>query len=364
MTEKEIAMRPQAPGRESGFSLVELMIALVITLVVSGAIYGLLAGGQNAFRREPELAERQQNIRAAMDMIMRDISTAGVQMPRFVQTYTRGLNACAACPMGPDGQRTDDLEVLANPGNFEPEDVCGYQDTGASHIRTVRGRTGVPEESVIVIFFPTGEWTIRHIESIGGNNGGPGTCTPAEYHTDLSFRPGRNAVSDINQPSGLCAPASIGTSPSAVPCEPNQIGQGEVITYRVREDANGVPNLERRSTGSLTGDFGAPGAFSVVARGVEDLQVQYIQSDGTETTGAPGAPQVINDNYNSLITQLRVTLSARSMAQNIQGATTRASADTAIRGRLTQVGAMRPALQTLQTQPGTGGAPSPFPMWQ
>ena len=37
---------------EAGFSMVELLVAMVITLMISGAIFGLLTGGQNAFRRE------------------------------------------------------------------------------------------------------------------------------------------------------------------------------------------------------------------------------------------------------------------------------------------------------------------------
>ena len=53
-----------APTRDqAGFSLIELMVAMVVTLIVTGAIYGLLAGGQSAFRREPQLADRQQNTR-------------------------------------------------------------------------------------------------------------------------------------------------------------------------------------------------------------------------------------------------------------------------------------------------------------
>ena len=67
--------------RQSGFSLVELMVAMTVTLIVSGAIYGLLASGGNAFRREPEVADRQQNIRLAMDLITRDVYTAGAVSP-------------------------------------------------------------------------------------------------------------------------------------------------------------------------------------------------------------------------------------------------------------------------------------------
>ena len=50
---------------------------MTVTLIVSSAIYGLLTAGGNAFRREPEVADRQQNIRAAMDVISRDVFGAG-----------------------------------------------------------------------------------------------------------------------------------------------------------------------------------------------------------------------------------------------------------------------------------------------
>ena len=75
---------------ESGFSLVELLVAMLITLIISGAVYGLLASGGSAFRREPELSERQQNIRSAMDMIVRDLSAAGLGASRFAQILTDG----------------------------------------------------------------------------------------------------------------------------------------------------------------------------------------------------------------------------------------------------------------------------------
>ena len=92
--------------KEDGFSLVELLVALTVTLIVSGAIYGLLTSGSAAFRREPELADRQQNIRVAMDVLARDVFNAGAALPRFSQVFTltdsvggsctggQGLNGC------------------------------------------------------------------------------------------------------------------------------------------------------------------------------------------------------------------------------------------------------------------------------
>ena len=85
----------EAPRPESGFSLVELMVALVVTLIVSGAVYGLLTSGQSAFRKEPAMADRQANIRAAMDMIVSDLRGAGVGMPPFTRVFTPGLDGPA-----------------------------------------------------------------------------------------------------------------------------------------------------------------------------------------------------------------------------------------------------------------------------
>src|SRR3954451_16207018 len=93
---------------EAGFSLVEMLVAMTITLIISGAIYGLLSTGQSAFRREPELTDRQQNARIAMNLIMRAIANAGGGMPPFIQSFKNGLNAVAAAPVNADNVHTDE----------------------------------------------------------------------------------------------------------------------------------------------------------------------------------------------------------------------------------------------------------------
>ena len=79
--------RPSAPraSGEAGFSLPELLVAMVITTSISGAIFGLMTSGQGQFRREPALVDRQDNIRIAMDMIAQDESPVGFDpFPRRV----------------------------------------------------------------------------------------------------------------------------------------------------------------------------------------------------------------------------------------------------------------------------------------
>jgi type II secretory pathway pseudopilin PulG len=60
-----------------GFGLVELVVALAICLVVSGAMLALLAGNQSALRLEPEAADTQQRLRVAAEALQRDLSRAG-----------------------------------------------------------------------------------------------------------------------------------------------------------------------------------------------------------------------------------------------------------------------------------------------
>ena len=64
-------------GRRGGFSLVELMVAMVISLVVLGATYSVFIGQNRTFSNQESIVEMQQNTRAAMDMMAREIGMAG-----------------------------------------------------------------------------------------------------------------------------------------------------------------------------------------------------------------------------------------------------------------------------------------------
>jgi prepilin-type N-terminal cleavage/methylation domain-containing protein len=375
----------KAHETESGFSLLELLVAMAVTLVVTGAVYGLLAGGQNAFTREPELTDRQQNIRLAMDIITRDLASAGEGMPAFLQTFGRfkngagpasALTACAECPSALNGEKTDELEVIANPTNEDAEAVCGYDaGSAASHIRTIRDNTNFKDGNVVIVFFPNGGWTLREIVATFGNNGDPGDCPQSkDDRADLSFRPG-DGTRNINVAGGLCGNGSIGTT-EGKDCNnppPNFVGNGQFISYRIRNGADGVPNLERRSSGTVADnvDFASDLAYQTIARGIEDLQVDYALASAPNTWvtqsgagGTSGAPLIVQDNYGTLIVKVRVTLSARATgSKKLQGQTKNTTLGSAVRGQLTQTMAMRAALRTLQQQPGTGGPGQPTPLW-
>ena len=60
-----------------GFTLVELMITLLISMIVVGSIYTAFISQQHTYIVQDQVAEMQQNIRAALMMITREIRMAG-----------------------------------------------------------------------------------------------------------------------------------------------------------------------------------------------------------------------------------------------------------------------------------------------
>jgi type IV pilus assembly protein PilW len=374
---------------QAGFSLVELLIAMTITLIISGAIYGLLSGGQSAFRREPELTDRQQNARVAMNVIMRDIenagsvgTSAGTNRP-FVQVFKTGLNACTGCPDGgspnsADNVATDEIEMITNTGTLENEAVCTDGTTAnggtTTNVQLMRPVT-IPANTVVMVFMADDTWTLRTVTSSsvvhdtvalpGGCNdtntlGSPFPAAAAVGHTQLNFANGD--VNALNTATGPCNTNGWGSVAANTSCVVANISFANVVRYRIRNDASGVPNLQRWSSdapSAFTGAAAALAAYQTVARGIEDLQVRYHNVGTTATPGTwtVSAPAVTVGTYSTLIDQVEVTLTARSEARNIQGARNSASGRRNIRGSLTSTGTPRATLFNMANAPSPSAKP-------
>ncbi len=62
---------------ESGFSLIELMMAVAITGVVVGGVYSVFHTQQKSYIAQQEIVAMQQTLRAAMQLMEREIRMAG-----------------------------------------------------------------------------------------------------------------------------------------------------------------------------------------------------------------------------------------------------------------------------------------------
>jgi len=72
-----MAMRATPHGSQGGFSMIDVLIAMLIFGVVSGAILGLLPPAAAAFDTQLEVSDLQQRLRVAVSTLQRDLGSAG-----------------------------------------------------------------------------------------------------------------------------------------------------------------------------------------------------------------------------------------------------------------------------------------------
>lgn len=60
-----------------GFSLVELLIALGLSVAITSAVFGMLADANGAFQAQPERHDVEQRLRAGSDALVRDLLASG-----------------------------------------------------------------------------------------------------------------------------------------------------------------------------------------------------------------------------------------------------------------------------------------------
>jgi len=69
--------------RQLGFTLVELLVALGIFLVITGAAFTLLGTSQKRYQTESQVLTSFQEARLGLDQIVRDVNDAGYPPPTF-----------------------------------------------------------------------------------------------------------------------------------------------------------------------------------------------------------------------------------------------------------------------------------------
>jgi Tfp pilus assembly protein PilW len=332
-------------GRESsGFSLVEVMVAMVMTMIVAGSIYGLLTGGQKAFRREPEKTELQQNLRSAMDFIMRDVANAGggpgcdskenvcdgitQNIQPVLQVFTLGLDGQG--PARPGGGNSDVLQLLYADPSCRPVPIDLTSNPAA-----VNGTQKLPAcftESRTAIVFA---YTSDHSRTYWG------LADPLVPGTKVKFT--------STQPVGANTAFPGGSNQASV-------SVGKLVRYEVcTAVGDTMPSLCRSERGGYDsgGNFvAAPdpaGGWQVVARGIEDLQVTYRNGRVAPPATWQDAPDAVNlADWTTLTKEVRVTLSGRGALSRIEGQSGPAGVVPVLRAQLESTGTPRAVLHWLR----------------
>ena len=87
--------------KPNGFSMVELLLAIVISLVLMAGVYTVFQSQQVAFSSQEQINEMNQNIRAVLDLMTREVRLAGYK------TSSSSFNGIATAQLST-------IEVLAD----------------------------------------------------------------------------------------------------------------------------------------------------------------------------------------------------------------------------------------------------------
>jgi prepilin-type N-terminal cleavage/methylation domain-containing protein len=116
-------MRPSSTKfHQSGFTLLELLTALGIFLVISGAAFTLLGTSQKRYQSDSQILNSFQEARLGMDQMVRDINDSGYPPPNYFLTQS-STNATqyASSPFAssPPGSTCLVSNGCLSPGEFD-----------------------------------------------------------------------------------------------------------------------------------------------------------------------------------------------------------------------------------------------------
>lgn len=357
---------------QSGFSLLEMLVAITITMIIMGSVYGLMTQSQSSFAREPMLADRQQQARIALDRIQDDLLLAGESMstpragiPQATQSFATGLNNLgiqgvrAAGDTQFGGANADYLEIRTLARDCPTVRFDTVTPMVGSLLNTIEAFPSCfPEPGWVLLMFTDGRSKFGWLDKQRSNGNdaslfpvtqpdGSQIASPSSTHVNCSVWIG--TTGGLTSPNGSTCPAGDDLNSSCPACWPYAVAKVDMVRYELGiEDS--VPGLYRSSTGGIAADGSVthpPGSgWQLVARGVEDMQVQYRSvSSGNTWLDDPGL--VASAAPDNIATQARVTLWVRTIAPagtHYQGETTSPGNNvTALRAALSTTVAPRSA---------------------
>ena len=236
-----------------GFSTIELAVAMAITLTVTAAVFGLLNPSSGAFQAQPEAADIEQRLRAAVDSLERDIKAAGGGVRSGPLAGAMGRVAPAVLPYRA-GRRSPDP-----PGSHT-----------ASRITVVTVAPGAAQSTLAA--------PLAAASGTAQLNVGPG-CEPTD--PSCGFRPNTTVLAydgsgsaDLYSVTGVMGGSLTlqhdwPDSPKVYPAASTPIAEATSRTYFLKEDpGSDLPQLTRYD-GAGGGDV--PVVSQVVALAFEYL---------------------------------------------------------------------------------------------
>lgn len=325
---------------QRGFSLLELMIAMVIFLIVTASIYGLMQVGRIDRNRSSRRSDVMKNARVAIHLIGRDALNAGFGYHRRGAIAPDNfLSTTFGVPVDADTDRDMITSVMAGNNLFTNNlqtsstartDIItfAYRDisfNGGANIELqgVSAPSGAPTTARLATKTLTGALNARKydlylVESDTSQIAMMATNIPATT-SEIDATPGdplglNQAFNGTGNAGSLLRKC---TSSADTNCTTYlaTAKKFNLISYRVKQDGTLVRIIYGNNTGAASDQQvqELPLAYNV-----EDLQFEYVLENGTVTdkpsAGPDGVIGTVDDEAEdfNLIRQITVTIKVQS----------------------------------------------------
>jgi prepilin-type N-terminal cleavage/methylation domain-containing protein len=333
-------VRPGSSGErtgEAGFTVLEMLVAMILFAIVLGSIYGLLEVGRQARFNAMESNEAVQDVRVGLNTMAKDVLNAGVDYPNTGPLVpSTWLNAHLQVPVQVPAAVNltpvvsgSQLNTLVNTTSGSPVTVKTDQVSFVSNDNTFNSGaplnlTAMSVASTSMTISPAlppppaaqvpQDNTVCRIGDLLVVNSAPqgngviclvtGKSSVGRANDTIIVAPDPLGVNDLGNGAAGNMYKVMLAPPGAATAGASRI---TMVTYHVVDDASGqgTGTLVRtvyggNASGAAVASTDQPIAFDVTA-----MTIQYYLSDGT-ITGNPTAAQFLK------IRQLTVNITVRS----------------------------------------------------
>ena len=268
-------MKKKLFGPSRGVSLIEILIALVISAILIAGTYRVLIGQQKTYTTQDQIADMQQNVRIAINKMIREIRMAGFGGKN---NNLNGNNDIITTFMYVNG-----FPNIINPSNDIVTDGIAHDQitvvAGYDQIGTLAANASKDSDTIVVNY----ESADKRCD------------TDKEKYICLN---GRNSyLIKPTTDNRIALGDTVTLKEDHAEKEP--VFLVKAITYGLRKDERGTPVLFR--------DENIEGGRQTIAENIEGLQFRYSLADGKEAD-VPANPKEIRGIW--------VTVTARTQIED------------------------------------------------
>lgn len=250
---------------DRGFSLIELMIAMVLGLMLSAGIFTVFSGNKRSTDLNAAMADMQENARFALNQLSTDIRMAGFQGCKDINRGSTNILAI--------GAPTDDLQNTAAFGSVVAS-ARGWNPPPP--IAQGLLANAIPNTHALILQFGS-EATFPLAENVGGNQPDRSDPIPVDTKAGISsepfnIQPGEFAIISNCAGSDLIKVSAVGNDGTVAHAQGENISNS--LSYDYLADQN-TKFMRFNSNIYYIGDTGSTSGDGTMITGLYQQKLPY-----------------------------------------------------------------------------------------